>query len=529
MNEQDFFQLLTRQTQLSRRAFITGALAAGFTLTTAQSLWAQTGGSRPKKGGHLKAGIAPGQASDTLEPFAWGEPFMISVGFAVWGGLVEYGADGLLKPDIAESWEHNGDATRWIFTLRKGVTFSNGKTLTAEDVVNSLNTHRGADSKSGAKAVFENVDGIKADGDNKIIITLKSAAVEFPYLLTDFHLTIAPAKDGKPDYLSGIGAGPYTLESFKPGARVELKRNPNSHRQPWFDSAELICLPDDVARQSALVSGAVDIINRPDLKTVDLLARQKGLKVDEVVGRRHYWLTTHTQREPFSNKDLRLAVKYGLDRAEILNLVYRGHGAIGNDQPITPAYKFHDASLQAKAFDPDKARFHLKKAGLESLDVEFVVSEVAFDGAVDLITVYQKNAAKAGINIKIRKESIDGYWDIVHANQPNWYATWWSGRPTEDGMLTAGYSETSPWNYGHWLNDRFNQLLKDARSEVNDEKRKQLYFELQHIVSDDSGVVIPVFANTLQARSEKIGVPEKLGTGLELDDGRYLERWWRNA
>jgi peptide/nickel transport system substrate-binding protein len=284
-----------------------------------------------------------------------------------------------------------------------------------------------------------------------------------------------------------------------------------------------------VARQSALVTGAVDVINRPDLKTVDLLAKTKGLKVEEVSGRRHYWLTTHTQREPFINKDVRLALKYGINREEILKLVYRGHGTVANDQPITPAYKFHDPSLKAKEFDPDKARFHLKKAGFDKLGVEFVVSEVAFDGAVDVITLYKQSAEKAGITINIRKEAPDGYWSIVHANQPSWYATWWGGRPTEDGMLTGGYSETSSWNYGHWQNEKFNKLLKAARAEVDDEKRKQLYFEMQYIVSDDSGVVIPIWANTLHAQSDKIGHPERLGTGTELDDGRLLERWWRKG
>ncbi|MDR1829055.1 MAG: ABC transporter substrate-binding protein [Methylobacteriaceae bacterium] len=531
MTDRDLIQHLTRRGRISRRGFITGALAAGFSLATAERLWAQSEVAKPASGGHIKLGITVGQASDTLDPANWGESFMILTGFAIRGGILEYGADGTLKPDLVESWEHTDDVTKWIFKVRKGATFSNGKTVTAEDVVASLNHHRGPDSKSGAKSVFQSVKDIKADGADSFIIELDAPAIEFPYLLTDYHLTVAPLKDGKPDYLGGIGAGPFILENFEPGVRASFKRNPNAYKAVNFDSAEIISIVDDVARQSALVTGAVDVINRPDLKTVDLLAKARGLQVGEVAGRRHYWLVMNNTTDPFTNNDIRTALKYGIDREEILKLVYLNHGAVANDQPITPAYKFHDPAIAAKPLDPDKAKFHLKKAGVDTLEVEFIVATSAFDGALDMVTLYQKHAEKAGIKINIRKEAPDGYWDSIDrlrkANGNSLYATWWAGRPTEDGMLTGGY--TGPWNYSHWENEKFVSLLTAARSEVDETKRRQMYGEMQQLVSDESGVVIPVWANTIHAQSDKIGHPEKLGTGSELDDHRLLERWWRKS
>lgn len=517
----------------ARRQFLAQALAAGMALPSATALWAQANPAanvvKPVRGGHLRLGLAGGSSADTLDPSPWGDTFMVTVGYAVRGGLTEFGADGELKPDAARSWESSNGAKKWVFKLQRGATFSNGKSLTAEDVVASLNFHRGETSKSGAKAIFEFVTDIRAEDKETVVITLSSGVVDFPYSLTDHHINIFPSSNGVADWRSGIGAGPYILEEFRPGVRAVLKRNPNSYRQGNIDSAELIGIPDVVARQSALISGSVDVINRADLKTAHLLGRRKGLRVEESAGRLHYWLTARTTSEPFNSKDVRTALKYGIDREELLKVVFNGHGRVGNDQPITPTYRYHDESLKAKSYDPDKARFHLKKAGLDNVSVDLHISDAAFNGAVDLGVLYQRQAAKGGIKINVVREDPDGYWANIRTKAPSWYATYWSGRATEDTMLTVGLAEKSPWNYGKWANPDFNRILVQARQEVDENKRRDQYHELQRIASDDSGVVVPIFANSVYALADKVRHPAQVAGNWELDGGRLIERWWINA
>ena len=128
---------------------------------------------------------------------------------------------------------------------RKGIEFSNAKPLTAEDVVASLNYHRGDKSRSGAKGLFSAVTDIKADGKESVVVTLSSGSVDFANSLTDHHINIMPAKDGEADWRSGIGIGPYVIEAFEPGVRALLKRAPNSYKQAWLESAEMIGVADD--------------------------------------------------------------------------------------------------------------------------------------------------------------------------------------------------------------------------------------------------------------------------------------------
>jgi peptide/nickel transport system substrate-binding protein len=515
-----------RMGKLTRRDFMTRAAAMGMTIAAATTLWERTAKAAPAKGGHLRLGLAGGSTTDSLDPSPWSDTFMVMLGYAVRGNLVELMPDGTLRGEAAESWNASRGATVWTFKLRKGVQFSNGKPLTSEDVVASLNLHRGDKSKSGAKGLFSSVTDIKADGKDTVVVTLSSGSVDFANSLTDHHINIMPEKDGEADWRSGIGIGPFIIEAFEPGVRAILKRAPNSYKQAWFDSAEMIGVADVVARQAALTSSRVDLINRADLKTVQILGKQPGLKVEESAGRLHYSLPMDTTAEPFLNKDLRLALKYAIDREAILKTVFSGHGRIGNDQPITPAYPFHNPNLQAKSYDPDKARFHLKKSGVDgAVPIGLHTADASFNGAVDLCVLYQQQAAKAGITLNVIREPGDGYWQNVARKKP-WYTSYWSGRATEDTMFTVAYSGASPLNDTHWKNADFDKLLVAARVEADDAKRRAMYFELQQLTSDEGGALVPVFANSVYAMSNKVQHGPTVAGNWELDGGRCIERWW---
>jgi peptide/nickel transport system substrate-binding protein len=257
-----------------------------------------------------------------------------------------------------------------------------------------------------------------------------------------------------------------------------------------------------------------------------MLGQRKGFRVEQQAGRLHFWLTANSSVEPFTKKDVRTALKYGIDREAILKTVFNGYGTVGNDQPITPAYRYYDKSLAPKAYDPDKAKFYLKKAGYDTLTVDLHTADTAFNGAVDLAVLYQQQAAKAGININVVREAGDGYFANMRAKSPSWYATFWGGRATEDTMFTAGFAKGSPWNYSHWENPDFNRILVQARQETDEAKRREMYYDMQRITSDDSGVVIPIFANSVSALADKVRHSETLAGNWELDGGRLIERWW---
>ena len=510
----------------NRRSFLQGATALGLAGAATPSLLAQPSQAAAKKGGRLRIGLAEGSTSDSLDPQTYTDIYMISLGFGTHNTLTEINPTGELVGDAAESWDASDDAKSWTFKLRQGIEFSNGKTMTAEDVVTSINHHRGEDSKSAAKSNVDPIAEVRADGANTVVFDLKDPNADFPYLMADYHLLIMPTVDGKADWQSYVGTGGYVLDDHEPGVRSTLKRNPNYWKsdRAHFDEVELLVIADVNARQNSVATGEVDVISRCDLKTVHLLGRRPGVRVEEETGFLHYTVPMNTTLAPYDNNDVRLALKYAVDREQLLEKILKGHGTIGNDHPIAPSVPFH-ADLEQRTYDPDKAKFHLKQAGLSELSLDLSAGEAAFAGSVDAGVLMKEHAAKAGININVIREPSDGYWSNVWMKKP-WVMCYWGGRPTQDWMFSQAYAEGANWNDTYWSHERFNMLLAAGRGELNAEKRAEIYREMQQIVRDEGGVIVWAFANYVYAMSDKVQHGPDVAANWELDGGRYVERWW---
>ena len=265
-------------------------------------------------------------------------------------------------------------------------------------------------------------------------------------------------------------------------------------------------------------------MDRADLKTVHLLARNESIRIEETSGTQHYTFAMRTDTPPFDDNHVRLALKFGLDREALLKTILLGHGVLGNDHPIGRSNTYHASELAQRAYDPDKAKFHLKEAGLTSLSLDLSAADAAYAGAVDAAVLYKEHAAQAGININVVREPNDGYWSNVWMQKP-WSAVYWGGRPTEDWMFSTAYSDGAPWNDSFWVHDRFNQLLVAARAELDHDKRREMYVEMQRIVSDEGGVIIPMFANYVIAMAHGLK-HDGMAANLELDGNKGMERWW---
>lgn len=526
----DKLSTIASDSKLNRREFIKLAGAFGITAVTANLMWPKFAMAGPVKGGTLRAGLDGGATTDTFDPRKVNGPNHITTAIgSIFDTLVQLDHESNPIPGLAESWDTSQDGKTWHFKLRKGVEFHNGKALSAEDVIETFNyLNSDASGYVDGKTILGSIESMKADGDY-VVLTQKEANADLPTLLAAYGMTVWPASSKDNDWTKPVGTGPYKLKAFEPGIKILLDKNSYHYRddEGFFNEVELLNIADPVARANGLRSKKFDIITRPDPKTAKLLGRLKGISIIEGLGNQHYTMPMRTDLAPFNDVNVRLAVKHAIDRQAFLDKVLGGFGYLGNDHPIGKGQRFFNKELPQRELDPDKAKFYLKKAGLSSLNLELSASDTAFSGAVDAAVLTQASAAKAGINVNIKRVPGDGYWSNVWMKSP-WCFSYYQGRVTEDWMLTSAFISTSKWNESYWKNTKFDTTLKAARTERNDAKRRSMYYELQELVHNDGGVAVPVFASFLHAASDKLGHNEISGISY-MDYFHMPRKWWFKA
>lgn len=513
--------------KITRREFIGRVSALGLTAIVAPTLLAKSAhASTPKSGGRMRIGSTGGSTTDSMDPGTLTSTHNQLVNFQIRNCLTEEDPIGNVVPELAEGWEASKDAVKWTFKLRKGVEFHNGKSLTAQDVVYSINHHRGEASKSAAKGIINPIKDINADGKHTVVFTLSGGNADFPYIVSDYHLTVFPEGTKGKDFEKGIGTGGYVLKEWEPGVRAFATRNPNYWKEvrAHFDEVETLSIVDTNARTTALKSGQIDIMDRPERKTVHLLGKSAGIQIVKKTSTTHHSIPMLTTIKPFDDNDVRLGLKYACDRELMVKTILQGYGSVGNDHPIAPIQKYFAADLPLRTYDPDKAKYHLKKAGMLDHTFKLHAADAAFAGAVDAAILYKESAAKAGIKIEVVREPDDGYWSNLWIKK-GWCMCYWGGRATPDWMFSTAYAADASWNDMLWKHERFNKLLVEARAELNEQKRGEMYFEMQQIVRDEGAVVIPMFADVVVAASDKLKY-KNFASNSHLDGLKCSERWW---
>ena len=525
MSELEYLRRQYGLGRISRRDFLGRAAAAGAGAALLGTLVEARAAEAPPKGGTLRLGLGGGSTTDTLDPTVWTDSVMVVAGAAHYNALVEAAPDRSSTPELAESWEAKPGAKEWVFNLRKGVTFHNGKTFDADDAIYSINLHRG-NTKSGAAGSFKEITDVRKLTANQIVITLAAGDAEFPAVLTDYHAKIVP--NGFKDWAHAVGTGGYTVDHFDPGVRATGKRFANYWKpgRANVDAFDVTVINDTSARMSAMVSGQVDAINRVDPKTAAMIKRRPGVSLVVAAGGWHALVSMMQDKGPFQDKNLRMAMKYGVDRAQIVRTLFSGYGAVGNDHPISRSDKDYNNTLPQIAYDPEKAKFYLKRSGFSGT-ILLQASDAAFNGAVDMGTLMQASAAKAGLKVNVKKEPADGFWDNVWL-KGSCVTSYWAGRTTATQMLDVAYGPTAPWNESHYENPEFAAALTAAKSELSDAKRKQLVFECQRLLDEDGATVIPAFRDWVDAHSAKVGghTPHSL---FDMDNGYIVDKAWLKA
>ena len=496
---------------LSRREFMQGLLAAGLTATTATAILTGSRDVRaetPKYGGRVRMAYAQHGPDDSLDPVLWKETLGYTRGRVLYNNLLQFNDDLSLRPELAKSWETNANATEFTFELERGVTFHDGKEMNADDVIYSMERHRGENSVSMAKAYVAMVSEWKKIDKYTVRVSLNSPNTDIPAILATFHFKVVQDDaENKADYFNkGIGTGPFVLEQFKPGIICTAKRNPNYFREgrPYLDEVHTFGIGDSVARVNALITGDIEMAAQIDPKAVTQVEAADNAEMFSLGSGRFTELVCSLDRHPGDNRDFVLAMKHLMPRTRLVHLALKGFGEPGNDHPISPAYAMHCETLPQRVQDLDKAKFHLKKSGITAAEIDTADAAI---GAIDMCLFAQAEAAKIGLKLSVNRRPADGYWGAVFMKTPIFMSTW-AQRPTANMILSAIFASDAAYNESGFKNARFDQLLIESRAETDAAKRREMYCDMEALVANEAGNIIPWHMDSMDAISSKVkGMP----------------------
>jgi peptide/nickel transport system substrate-binding protein len=512
----------------SRRDMMRVLAAGGMLATGASGLLAGAtsafAADTPKKGGKIRAAYDSSSTADTLDPAKGSAGADYIRFFMFYSGLTQFDSSLTPQPGLAESFT-SSDAKVWTIKLRKGVTFHDGKALAPADVVYSLMRHKNPATASKVKSVADQFDEVKASGPDEVQITLTVPNADLPAILATPQLVIV--KDGTTDFSTAVGTGPYKLKTFKPGVTTVGTRNDSYWRpgKPYLDEVELIGIGDDAARVNALLSGDVHLISAVDPRATQRVASTPGYAIKETKSGLYTDLIMRRDNTITGNPDFVEGMKYLFDREQIRTAVFRGYAVIGNDQPIPPGHRYYFAGLPQRPYDPDKAKFHLQKAGAVGLTLPPIYATSDANGSIEMAEMMQLTAQKIGLNLAVNRVPADGYWSNHWMKHPLGFGSI-NPRPSADVLFTQFFKSDAPWNESGWKNPQFDQLLITARAETDDAKRKQMYADMQTIVSNQGGIGIPSFISLLDGYDKRLKGLGSIPTGGMMGFSFAENVWW---
>jgi peptide/nickel transport system substrate-binding protein len=505
---------------LSRRTFLTGSGLA--VLSTAflaacgnggSALPASSGGptGSAKQGGTLRIARPPASKAETLDPASSLSAYEY-LG-ALYSRLVKLDESGVVKPDLAESWETSSDARTWTFHLRNGVSWHDGKPCTAQDVVYTVQHILDPATKSpqaGVLSTFINGNSVSAKDASTVVFALSSPNAEFASLMAGYNCYIIPNGSAGTIGASGIGTGPFKLDSFHAAGPGRVVRNDSYFgAKPKLDAIEFSSISDTQARVNALLAGQVDLISQTNLDyaTAQTIRASSVATVASVKNAQWYTVPMLNTSAEFKNPLVRQALAHAYNPKDALQLAVHGSGTIARNNPVPPTDAHYlDYGLE---YDPEKAKSLLKQAGQSSLAVDIYTS--SYDSVLTPLALALKGSVdKAGITLNVKNASSDSYYTDVWMKKPLMTSYWYTGRPI-DQLLNQIFRSGSSYNENAYANPRFDQTLDAARATVDEAKRKTLYQDAQKILIDDGGSLTPFFADRLVGISKKVAGYKEFG------------------
>jgi peptide/nickel transport system substrate-binding protein len=468
----------------------------------------QPAAGTPKQGGILK--IALNQEANTVDPHKQRDIAGTHIKGMVYSQLIKYGRDLEIQPDLAERWE-NPDSATYVFHLRRGVKFHDGADLTADDVVASY--ERLLDPSIGAPVyVFiKNISSVTARDPNTVVFKLGGPQATFiPALALAGQYIAQKAKvQANANFETDlVGTGPFRFVSRTPGVETKLERNLRYFVQsrPFLDGLSYRPIFDDSARMNALRSGDVDLATYVTWAAMSEFNQYPQLALHSQTAGGYVQLDLRVDQPPLDNVKVRQAMSYAINYDQIIQELIQGKGRRLRG-PLAFGMEGYDENLKGYDYDPAKAKQLLADAGLGSgFDLTLTYSSQGAPGADDVAQAAQSNLGDVGIRVKIEKVAEPTRRERIDKSDFVWSVGGWTPPlPTPPWTMDKWYlSDNRGLNRAFYSNPKVDELVKQAPTILDAQKRIDTYRQAQNIMVDEAPYILFYQANQILGMRDNI-------------------------
>ncbi len=424
-------------------------------------------------------------------------------------GLLKYDENMKLAPNLAESWEMTDDKT-YLYHLRKGIVFSDGSPLTVDDVVFSMERTRDPKTASYLGWLYANVDKIEAVDDSTVKVTLTqpdamwryATATAATHVISKKYFEAHKDNFGKPD--GGVlGTGPFKFVSWQTGSEITLEKNENYWDKsggPYLDKIVYKVIPEGTTVITGLKTGQINVALNPPSDLMRVVEGMDSVNIQKVDAYMSDAIEYNTQRKPFTDKKVRQAMNYALDKQKIIDTLVHDNGIPGHAIPVPPAiWTFAKDKWEAAfkeipdyAYNLDKAKQLLAESSVPN---GFSAKILTDNDSLRLNSALALQAAVKPLGINLEIEKVTGEelttrgfsgardYDIIVNN-------WSSDFPDPSGTLLPLFHSDNAAdggaNYANYKNPEVDKLLSEQIRLTDDNKRADLLIQAAKIIADDS-------------------------------------------
>ncbi|BAQ08711.1 peptide ABC transporter substrate-binding protein [Bacillus sp. OxB-1] len=450
-----------------------------------------------------------GGDSTSLDPSRTTEGETFKVTKNVFETLLNFGEqDTTIHPGLATEWEPSEDGLTYTFKLREGVKFHDGTDFNAEAVVKNFErwANGDADTFPYYNSMFGGFNGdeghiiesVTADGDYTVIFKLTRAQAPFlKNIAMDMFAIASPTalEQGDDQFeRNPVGTGPFKFVEWRPNDTITIEKFEDYWQEglPKLDKVIFRAIPDNSARLNELMSGGIDLADGINPSDGVRIENDENLQLFERPSMNVGYLGLTVTRPPFDKKEVRQALNYAIDKQSIIDSFFEGRADIAKN-PMPPSISGYNDDIEPYEYNPEKAKELLAKAGLaDGFEMELWAMPVPrpyMPDGMKVAEVIQKNLADIGVTAKIVSHEWGTYLDLASKGDADAFMLGWTGDNGDpDNFLYVLLDEDNIGsnNYTYYKNDELHEIFIAAQTEVDEEKRVELYKKAQEIIHEEA-------------------------------------------